>query len=64
MKTTCFGKDHHLKIAANYYNVMLAKDCDKMASYLHENIHFIGPLAEMHGKDPVVLAAKNFSQIV
>jgi hypothetical protein len=64
MKTTYFGKDHHLKVAENYYNAMLSKDFDTMACYLHEKIHFIGPLAEMHGKDPVVLAAKNFSQIL
>ena len=43
---------------------MLAKDFDEMASYLHDNVHFIGPLAEMHGKDAVVTAAKNFGGIL
>lgn len=51
-------------IAESYYNAMLAKDFDKMASYLHDNVHFIGPLAEMHSKDAVVTAAKNFGGIL
>ena len=50
----------NLRLAESYYNAMLAKDFDKMVSYLHDNVHFIGPLAEMHGKDAVVGAAKNF----
>ncbi|MCF8463090.1 MAG: nuclear transport factor 2 family protein [Rickettsiaceae bacterium] len=43
---------------------MLARNFDKMASYLHDNVHFIGPLTEMHGKDVVVMAAKNFCEIL
>ena len=35
-----------------------------MANYLCENVHFLSPLAEMHGKDPVVLAAKNLSEML
>lgn len=54
----------NLNFAENYYNAMLAKDFDKMANYLHNNVHFIGPLAEMHGKDAVVTAAKNFGGIL
>jgi hypothetical protein len=54
----------NLSLAESYYNAMLAKDFDKMASYLHDNVHFIGPLAEMHGKDAVVTAAKNFGGIL
>jgi hypothetical protein len=64
MNTTNSESDNNLKSAENYYNSMLVKDFDKMASYLHDNIHFIGPLAEMHGKEAVVLAAKNLSQIL
>ncbi len=48
----------------NYYHAMLQKDFDTMASRLHPDVHFIGPLAEMHGKESVVLAAKNLSQIL
>ena len=54
----------NLSLTSSYYNAMLAKDFDKMASYLHDNVHFIGPLAEMHGKDAVVTAAKNFGGIL
>jgi hypothetical protein len=54
----------NLSLAESYYNAMLAKDFDKMASYLHDNVHFIGPLAEMHGKESVVAAAKNFGGIL
>ena len=64
MNTTNSESDNNLKVAENYYNSMLAKDFDKMASYLHDNVHFVGPLAEMHGKDAVVLAAKNFGGIL
>jgi hypothetical protein len=64
MNTTNSECDNNLKSAENYYNAMLAKDFDKMASYLHNDVHFIGPLAEMHGKDGVVTAAKNFGGIL
>jgi hypothetical protein len=64
MNTTNSECDNNLKSAENYYNAMLAKDFEKMASYLHDNVHFIGPLAEMHGKDAVVTAAKNFGGIL
>ena len=64
MNTTNSESDNNLKVAENYYNSMLAKDFDKMAGYLHDNVHFIGPLAEMHGKDAVVTAAKNFGGIL
>lgn len=64
MNTVGSRSDNNLKIAENYYGAMLKKDFDMMSSYLHDNIHFIGPLAEMHGKDAVVSAAKNLSQIL
>jgi hypothetical protein len=54
----------NLDLAESYYNAMLAKDFDKMAGYLHNNVHFIGPIAEMHGKESVVAAAKNFGGIL
>ena len=54
----------NLNLAESYYNAMLAKDFDKMAEYLHDNVHFIGPLAEMQGKEQIVTAAKNFGGIL
>lgn len=64
MKTTNFESDNNLTVARGYYDAMLKKEFDRMASYLHDNVHFIGPLAEMHGRDAVVSAAKNLSQIL
>lgn len=64
MNTTNSKSDNNLKSAENYYKAMLAKDFDKMTSYLHDNVHFIGPLADMHEKDAVVEAAKNFGGIL
>ena len=64
MNTTNSESDNNLKVAENYYNSMLSKDFDKIASYLHDNVHFTGPLAEMHGKEAVVSAAKNFGGIL
>lgn len=64
MNTSVFEPSDNLTIAESYYNAMLAKDFDKMASYLYDNVHFIGPLAEMYGKDAVVSTAKNFSGIL
>jgi SnoaL-like domain len=64
MDTMNYKSDSHLLVAENYYSAMLQKDFDAMASCLHSDVHFIGPLAEMHGKDLVVSAAKNLSQIL
>lgn len=64
MNTRNSEGDNNLKFAENYYKAMLAKDFDEMASYLHDNAHFVGPLAEMHGKEAVVSAAKNFGGIL
>jgi len=64
MNTSGFEAGDNLTIAESYYNAMLAEDFNKMAGYLHDNVHFIGPLAEMHCKDAVVTAAKNFGGIL
>ena len=64
MNTTYSANNEHIKLAESYYGALLAKDFDAMASYLHPEVHFIGPLAEMRGKDAVVAAARNLSQIL
>jgi hypothetical protein len=64
MKTTHSESDNNLKVAESYYRSMLDKDFDTMSSCLHENVLFIGPLAEMQERDAVVSAAKNLSQIL
>jgi len=57
-------KDRNLDTAINYYHAMLEKNFDVMASYLHRDVLFMGPLANMSGKDAVVSAAKGLSQIL
>lgn len=64
MNTTANNNDSNLAIAERYYREMLAKNFDAMAKSLHPNVHFIGPLAEMTGKDAVVEAAKNLSGLL
>lgn len=64
MNTTNSESGNILKTAESYYCAMLKKDFDTMASYLHDNIHFIGPLAEMRGKEAVVAAAKGLTKIL
>ncbi len=64
MNTTSFDSNDNLTLGESYYNAMLAKDFNTMASFLHDKVYFIGPLAEMHGKEAVVTAAKNFGGIV
>jgi len=64
MNTIAFEEMDNLIIAESYYKAMLAKDFEKMATYIHDNVHFIGPLAEMRGKDAMVLSAKNFGEML
>ena len=64
MNTTINQSTTNLTIAETYYNQMLKKNFDEMEQCLHSDVHFISPLAEMHGKDNVVTAAKNLSAIL
>jgi hypothetical protein len=57
MNTISLENQINLATAENYYSSMLAKDFDKMANYLHANVHFISPFGEMNGRDAVVAAA-------
>lgn len=56
--------DSNLDVALRYYDAMLNQRFDEMAEYLHENVEFIGPLANMNGKNEVVEAAKGFSGLI
>lgn len=62
MNTTHFETEKNLQIAVSYYEAMIAGDFERMATYLHEDVHFIGPLDEMHEKDAVIRAAKGLCQ--
>lgn len=54
----------NLDITENYYRAILAKDFERVGSYLHENIRLIGPLAHLQGKNAVIVAAKNLSNVL
>ena len=47
-------------IAQGYYIEMGNKNVQGLEQYLHPDVQFIGPMAEMIGKDRVLDAAKNF----
>lgn len=64
MKTTHFEENTNLKTAESYYRAMLEGDFYTLESYLDDHVVFIGPLAELHGKEAVVSAAKNLSKIL
>lgn len=55
---------NNLKIAENYYRAILAKDFAVLEDCLHDQINFISPLAELHGKEAVIIAAKNLSNML
>lgn len=47
-----------IEIAEAYYEAMGSKHTQDMAKYLHPDVQFIGPLAEIKGKDSVLDAVK------
>jgi hypothetical protein len=47
-----------------YLKAWDAKDIDGIASYLHPEVHFIGPMAEVRGKQGVVESAKRMFGIM
>jgi len=53
--------ENNLSIAEMYYKSMVGKEFDAIASYLHNELRFIGPFGEMHGKADVIAAAKNMA---
>ena len=59
MEFSCSMADKNLEIAG--FMAMYNKNYDEMASYIHPNVCFIGPLATMYNKESVVEAVKNFS---
>jgi hypothetical protein len=54
----------NINIAELYYEAMNNKDLNKIALYLHPKVKFLGPLAELEGKDAVLESAKGFLGIV
>ena len=53
----------NLASAEAYYKAMNNKDLSDLAQYLHPDVRFLGPLAEIIGKEPVLEAAKQFMHL-
>ena len=54
----------NLNIAESYYAAMNNKDLNEIALYLHPKVRFLGPLAQLEGKEAVLESAKGFLGIV
>ena len=54
----------NLAAAVNYYDAMLNKDFDTVSGYLHDDINFIAPFAEIHSKEEVISAGKMFAAML
>lgn len=46
-----------------YYNAVLQKDMEKVESFLHQEIAFKSPFAQIAGKEGVLEAIKGFSEV-
>lgn len=58
------NNENNLITAQNYYQALLEKDFDRVNSYLHPDIVFIGPLAQLQGKEAVITAAQRLSTVL
>ena len=54
----------NINIAELYYEAMNNKDLNEIALYLHPKVKFLGPLAQLEGKEAVLESAKGFLGIV
>ena len=48
--------ERNVAFAEAYYTAMNNRDAARIASYLHSDIQFIGPMATLAGKDAVLEA--------
>lgn len=64
MNSNILNSTNNLASAENYYNAMKEKNFTQMAIYLHKNVQLVSPLAQIHGKEAVVIAAENFGKIL
>jgi hypothetical protein len=49
--------------AVAYYQAMSNKDLSVMEGYLHPQVHFIGPLGDITGKDAVLNSVKHLLSV-
>ena len=55
---------NNVDIAEAYYRAMEEKDMTRLGDYLDPEVIFVGPLAEVKGKEAVLAAAKGFSSFL
>lgn len=55
--------EKNLASAFTYYQAMNNKDLSVLEKYLHPEVHLIGPLADLRGKEAVLNSVKNFLTI-
>ena len=54
----------NMAIAEAYYTALREKNTREMGKYLHPNVQFLGPLADMAGKEAVLEAAEKFRAFI
>lgn len=64
MSTINYMHEDHLHVAETYYRHMLDKNFKAIAACLHPEVRLKSPLAQIFGKENVVLAAKSFSALL
>ena len=55
--------DMCMTAAEGYYACMKKKDIEGLGQYLHPDVQFIGPLAQLTGKAPVIEGAGRLMQL-
>jgi SnoaL-like protein len=56
--------ERNVSSAEAYYKAMNDKDLPGVAKHLHPDVRFIGPLADLTGKEAVLEAAKRFATLI
>lgn len=56
-------QQNNLAIAESYYKSIGMKDIASISQYLHPAVECIGPLASLQGRDAVIEATKNFTNL-
>ena len=54
---------NNVATAEAYYTAFGKKSIAEMEQYLHPDVHFVGPFAQLSGKKAVIEAAKTFAKM-
>ncbi len=64
MNSSTYDDKINLGFAEDYYNLMLKDDFVGMGQRLDPQVSFLGPLAELSGREAVIEAAKNLRKVL